>query len=120
VDPAGNSAPEPKKPPGRPFPKGVSGNPSGRPKALVAIQKMLDDEHRSLDSMREVFSRLKALALGQVVTVTGKDGEVDIELEAEPAYMKLYLERVLGPVKDIEPDLSDAPPEVINYLRSLQ
>lgn len=105
---------------GRPFPKGVSGNPGGRRRKLAEIEQMLDAEHRNVDSMREVFARLKALALGEVVTLTGKDGEVTLTLKAAPEFMRLYLERVLGPVKDIDDiDLADAPPEVIEWLRSL-
>lgn len=58
--------------------------------------------------MRPVFARLRALALGEVVTVTGRDGDVDIELKADPAFMKLYLDRLLGPVKARDAELDDA------------
>jgi len=105
---------------GRPFPPGVSGNPGGKPKKLREIEAMLDAEHRNVANMREVFARLKALAMGEVVFIPSEDGEIQVSLKSDPAFMKLYLERVLGPVKDIEPDLSDAPPEVLDYLRSLQ
>ena len=66
---------------------------------------MLNAEHRTVANMREVFRTVKELAL------RGEKGD--------SGYLKLYLERVLGPVKDIEIDLTDAPPEVISYLRGL-
>lgn len=93
---------------GRPFRKGVSGNPGGRPKALREIEAMLNAEHRTVANMREVFNTLKLLAL------RGEKGD--------SGYAKLYLERVLGPVKDLD-DLDDllrdAPPEAIEFLRTL-
>jgi len=81
---------------------------------------MLDAEHRTVESMREVFARLKALALGEVIAVRGPDGEVNISLRAAPEFMRLYLARLLGPEKEIDDiDLADAPPEVIQWLRGL-
>jgi hypothetical protein len=86
---------------GRPFPPGVSANPGGKPKKLRAIQEMLDKNHRDVGVMTDVFARLKALAMGEVIRVVDRDGEVEIKLSADPAYMRLYLERVLGPVETI-------------------
>ena len=95
---------------------GASPNPGGRPKALRDIEKMLDAEHRNPENMRAVFDRLRALALGEVVRVPGDGDEPDqVQLRAEPAFMKLYLERVMGPVKELEPDLADAPDEVLRW-----
>ena len=96
---------------------GPSPNPGGRPRKLRDIEAMLDAEHRTVENMREVFGRLKALALGEVVTVTGRDGEVKLELQADGRFMALYLDRLLGPVKALEIDLTDAPPEALTYLR---
>lgn len=96
---------------------GHSPNPGGKPRKLREIEAMLDEEHRTISNMREVFSRLKALALGEVITVKDKDGLTDIELDADARFMALYLDRVLGPVKDLEIDLSDAPMEALSYLR---
>lgn len=95
---------------------GTSPNPGGKPKKLREIEQMLDQEHRTVGNMREVFRRLKALALGEVVRVVDKDGNVDVELKADSRFMALYLDRVLGPVKDLEIDLSDAPKEALSYL----
>lgn len=100
--------------------KGYTGNPGGRPKRLREIEAMLDAEHRTVDNMRQVYNRLKFLALGEPVEVLFKGTVVNIKLEADPAFMKLYLERVIGPVKELEVDLSDAPPEVLEYLLKLQ
>lgn len=105
---AGGSIPERAMVIGRPFPKGISGNPSGKTRRVVEIERMLDEDHRGVEHMRPVFARLRALALGEVVTVTGRDGDVDIELKADPAFMKLYLDRLLGPVKARDAELDDA------------
>jgi hypothetical protein len=88
--------------------KGYTGNPGGRPKALKDIERMLNDRHRAVENMRGVFDQLLALA------TRGSKGDA--------AYMKLYLERVLGPVKDLDDLdelLKDAPPEAIEFLRGL-
>lgn len=83
-------------------------NPGGRPKALKDIEAMLTREHRDPKKLSVVFAQLLALAL------RGEKGDA--------AYMKLYLERVLGPVKDLD-DLDelmrDAPPEVIEFLKKV-
>lgn len=39
-----------------------------------------------------------------------------ILVQPNPAFMALYLDRVLGPVKELKIDLSDAPDEVVEYL----
>jgi hypothetical protein len=100
------------------FPPGVSGNPGGRPKALKEIERMLDEEHRNLENMRMVFDRLRTLATEDHVKVfMSKKGEPVESIETpDPAFMKLYLERVMGPVKDLDIDLSDASEETIRYL----
>lgn len=81
-------------------------NPGGRPKGIREIEAMLNAEHRTAANMRKVFAELKMLAL------RGDKGDAQ--------YMKLYLERVLGPVKDVEDlerVLADAPPEVVTWIR---
>lgn len=107
---------------------GASPNPGGRPRRLAEIEKMLDAEHRTVENMREVFARLKALALGEVVRVPdpdSEDGTATIELRSDPAFMKLYLDRTLGPVRELasEEDIArmmqDAPPEVVEWWRRL-
>jgi hypothetical protein len=101
---------------------GTSPNPGGRPKKLVEIERMLDDEHRTVENMSRTFDKLRSLATeDRVRTVITKKGDaIEIVTPPDPAFMRLYLERVMGPVRDLEPDLSDAPDEVINYLRSMR
>ena len=100
----------------RGFKPGVSGNPGGRPKKLVEIEAMLDAEHRTVANMRDVFKRLKALALGELVEVTDKEGNViGVDLRADPRFMDLYLQRVLGPVKELKVDMSDWPDEMVAF-----
>jgi len=79
---------------------------------------MLDAEHRNPENMRAVFTRLKELATEDMVsTWTDKDGnDHESRRPPDPAFMKLYLERVMGPVKDLEADLGDAPEEVLRWL----
>lgn len=87
--------------PGGPFRRGLDprrGRSGGRPASLVEIQKLLDEEHRSVDRMREVFDRLRALAMGEVVELTFRGQPVGLQLRADPRFMALYLDRVIGPV----------------------
>lgn len=97
---------------------GPSLNPSGRPKKLVEIERMLDAEHRTPDNMREVFTRLKELAMEDMITAhTDEKGVEHITRRPpNPAFMALYLDRILGPVKELKIDLTDAPDEVVAYL----
>lgn len=75
----------------------------GMRKAIREFEEFLDAEHRHLGKLRPVFERLRALAMGEVVEVPipGGEGETAIQLRADPAFMKLYLDRVLGPVRDV-------------------
>jgi len=97
---------------------GPSLNPGGRPKKLVEIERMLDAEHRTPDNMREVFTRLKELAMEDMITAhTDEKGVEHITRRPpNPAFMALYLDRILGPVKELKIDLTDAPDEVVAYL----
>lgn len=80
---------------------GYTANPGGKPRKLVEIENMLDAEHRTVENMREVFTRLKALAMGEVVEVRNDKGVVvDVQLRAHPGFMQLYIRRLLGPESD--------------------
>lgn len=81
---------------------GTSPNPGGRSRRLREIEDMLDAEHRTVENMREAFGQLRAMALGEIVEVKYKGKVVGIQLKCDPAFMKLYLERILGPVADGE------------------
>lgn len=95
-----------------------------RGKRLREMERMLNAEHRNVEKSKELYTRLRALALGEVIVVPycGPNGDIELKatLTADPAFMKLYLDRVYGPVKPLEDeslDLSDAPTETIEYLR---
>ena len=66
---------------GRPFPKGQSGNPSGRPQG----------------SRNKATLALEALMDGQAETITQK--AVDLALEGDTTALRLCLERILSPRK---------------------
>jgi hypothetical protein len=110
--------------PGGPFRKGHDprrGRNGGRSNRLAEIQRMLDDEHRTTDNIREVFTRLKELAMEDMITAHTDEKGVEhvTRRPPSPEFMKLYLDRILGPVKALisDEDLADAPDEVIEWLR---
>lgn len=93
--------------------KGIaSPNPGGRSKKITEIERMLDDSYRTLDEMRMTFATLKRLALeGESTLLTNAKGEIVGEnVEHNPAYMKLWLDRLLGAVK---PQRDDAQVEAL-------
>ena len=46
---------------GRPFPKGVSGNPGGRPKVLGDVQELAREQSpQAIDTLAEIMSNEKA------------------------------------------------------------
>jgi len=105
---------------GGPFKPGYDerrGKSGGRPRAVLEIERMLDAEHRTPDNMREVFTRLKELAMEDIITAHTDEKGVEhvTRRPPNPAFMSLYLERTLGPVKDLDIDLSDAPVEVVRW-----
>lgn len=118
---AENSATDPskkrKRGPGRPFKPGETGNAGGRPKSIREVEKMLDAEHRNPEKMRETFDLIRKVAHGVDEPVYYR-GEVCGHIRKyQGGWMELYLNRVLGPIRDIEVDLEDAPPEVVEWLR---
>ncbi len=94
-----------KKRRGRPFPKGVSGNPGGRSKTLAAIR----EEH-----MKDVPSVLKALLL---TALSKRDTAVGV------AAAKEFLDRVTGkapqPIvgEDGAPPINIEAPALVEALR---
>lgn len=82
---------------------------------------MLDEEHRSVDSLREVFALVKRVAMGVERAVYYRGMKVAAEVEYDAGWMTLYLNRVLGPVREIASDdeieelLKGAPDPVLNW-----
>jgi hypothetical protein len=111
---AGGSEPEQTKVIGRPFPKGVSGNPGGQSKQMAAIQRMLDAEHRNVENVREGMNILRKLAFHGVTNDVYFMGAVcGQKTEYSAAFMDLYWNRVLGPVK--KADLAE---ELVELMRA--
>jgi hypothetical protein len=88
--PAVSDEPAQARGPGRPFRPGQSGNPSGRPKSLAALEAQIRELHGPLAI--EVLEKLRGLALA---------GNV--------AAAKVYLERVLGPSRAMREPLPSLP-----------
>ena len=78
------------------------GTNGGRPRKLAEIEAMLDSEHRTVENVKEVFAQLRVLATEAVISrwVDEKGNEHESIRQPNPAFMKLYLERLLGPVQD--------------------
>lgn len=66
------------------------------------IERMLQNEFATVDEIRETFVRLKALAFGEVKYLRGTDDETITTLEAKPQYMQMWLDRLIGPVRNDE------------------
>lgn len=66
------------------------------------IERMLQNEFATVDEIRETFVRLKALAFGEVKYLKGTDDEMVSMLEAKPQYMQMWLDRLIGPVRNDE------------------
>jgi hypothetical protein len=86
--------------PGRPFAKGESGNPGGRPKKLREVEAAIEAATEPAKVVA-VVEKLQELALG---------GDVHAA--------RVYLDRVLGPVRPErhDVDLSDAPAVVLEWM----
>jgi hypothetical protein len=92
-------------------------NPGGRPKKLVEIERMLDAEHRTVENLRAVYAKLRELAVEGTDEPKFHEGSVcGYVRRYNSAFMELYLNRVQGPVREIKADLTDAPPEVVEWL----
>jgi hypothetical protein len=114
MDGADNKSPEQKRRGG--FQPGQSGNPGGRPRKLVEIERMLDAEHRTVEKMRETFALLRQVAHGVKEAVRYKGKVVGYVMKYDGAWMTLYLNRVLGPLRELQIDLSDAPDDVLAWV----
>ena len=105
---------------------GRSGNPGGVPKRVREFQAVLD-EHGDEERTRALFDRLRQLAMGELkvtrhaMTMAGPVA-YEATLPPDPAFAKLYMERVYGPVKDkddgLEAVLAEMPDEVLIRIRT--
>ena len=119
-------APVPRTEQGR-FVAGHSGHPGGRtPDRIRRFQEILD-EHGDEERTRALFERLRQLAMGEL-TVTRHamtlSGPVpyEVTLPPDPAFAKLYMDRVYGPVKErgdgLDEVLAEMPDEVLIRIRT--
>lgn len=72
---------KPLMPKGRPFEKGMSGNPMGRPKKLLELELAIRDKHCPAHVL-QVLEKLRLAAM-----------------RGDIAAAKLFLDRVMGPVR---------------------
>lgn len=86
----GPTPPEAKRQPDGKWLPGGSGNPGGVNHKLRAVQQMLDKNHRNLENMTETYRLLKEACHTEL-----REGKNE-------GFTKLYLERIQGPVKDLE------------------
>lgn len=104
-----------------PGPDPRRGRNGGRSNRLAEIQRMLDETHRTVENVKEVFARLKELAMEDMITAHTDEKGVEhvTRRPPSPEFMKLYLDRILGPVKALisDEDLADAPDLVIEWIR---
>lgn len=66
------------------------------------IERMLKNKHGTVANMEMLFERLRILAMGQPVRMTLEDGTETVYLRPDPSFMKIYLDRVIGPVRNDE------------------
>lgn len=86
---------------------------------MRAIEEMLDAEFRTPETIREALTACKKYAFTHE-TGTDVDGHEVMLRGPDAGFAKIFFDRVLGPVKELEADLSDAPAEVLEYIRNLQ
>lgn len=77
---------------------------------------MLDAEHRTVEQMRETFALIRRVAHGVEEPVYYKGVVVGTVIKYDGAWMELYLNRIIGPVKELKVDLTDAPEDVVRWL----
>ena len=102
------------------FVKGFSGHPSGKRQVLLDIEQMLDENFRRPDVIRGVLEKCKEYGFSHLTGVD-EEGREYMLRGPDAGFAKIFLERVLGPVKDrdVVPEdlLADAPDEVLVWIR---
>jgi hypothetical protein len=118
--------PKRRRGPGRPFQPGQSGNPGGRRRKIQDIEEMLDEEHRTVANLREIFAMVRRVAMGVERGVYHRGVRVATEIEYDATWMTLYLNRVIGPVREIASDdeieemLKGAPDPVLSWWQAIR
>lgn len=98
---------------------GVSPNPGGKPRKLREIEAMIDAEYRTVEDVRQGFLVLRDLAFNGVRNPVFSSRGVPLgeKVTHHPAYLEMWFNRILGPVKELDLDFSDATDDQLNYLR---
>lgn len=99
---------------------GPSPNPGGKPRKLVEIERMLDEEFRDIESTRENYQKLRELALKGVTNdvFDAKGVPCGSKTTYHPAYMEQLFNRLYGPIREVPVDLKDATDEFLMELRT--
>jgi len=79
--------------------RGLGGDLSKRRRR---IERMIKNNHGTVENMEQVFERLRILAMGKPAVIDFGDGAVEYTIKADAQFMKLYLDRVIGPVRNDE------------------
>lgn len=77
---------------------------------------MLDAEHRTVEQMRETFALIRKIAHGVEKPVFYQGVVCGYVMVYDGAWMDLYLNRIIGPVKELKVDLTDAPEDVVKWI----
>lgn len=101
------------------FLPGTSPNPGGRPRKLREIEQLIDVEFRCYEEVRQGYLTLRALAFNGVKNPVFSPKGIPIgeKVTYHPAYLEMWFNRIVGPVKDLDLDFSDATPEQIEYMK---
>lgn len=87
---------------------------------------MLDEEHRTVANLREIFAMVRRVAMGVERGVYHRGVRVATEIEYDATWMTLYLNRVIGPVREIASDdeieemLKGAPDPVLSWWQAIR
>lgn len=105
--------------PGGAWLPGTSPNPGGKPRKMREIESLIDAEFRTYEEVRQGYLVLRDLAfLGVKNPAFNSKGEIVGEKTTHhPAYLEMWFNRIVGPVKDLDLDFSDATPEELDYVR---
>lgn len=98
---------------------GASPNPGGKPRKMREIEAMIDGEFRTVEDVRRGFLVLRDLAFNGVSNPVFSSRGVPIgeKVTHHPAFLEMWFNRIMGPVKELDLDFGDAKPEWLEYMR---